>query len=201
VKQRCPEAGAESTIKCVDAAGFAGYALPDGSTVAGSASADTGGGGTSARFCSTDVVSNPTAQHNPTDPLDLTDEQARRVISFYYENVAEFELTLSVSCCSYTGRNFLLAGKAATIEDCPAPPGAPPSAPTTTGCEITDLDRAHLDAMKNWSDLKTVLEAKECAFNAAKLAYEKAKAERDKAKEECEGAEDAAISSRDMLRM
>jgi len=31
--------------------------------------------------------------------------------------------------------------------------------------------------------------------------YEKAKAERDKAKEECEGAEDAAISSRDMLRM
>ena len=87
-------------------------------------------GAIASRFCS---IRAGTGDDNPTDPADLSATQIRRSVEFTFEQQGEFDIELSIGCCSSSGRNFAFAGQTNLdgLPLCKSPPSppAPPSPP------------------------------------------------------------------------
>ena len=80
-------------------------------------------------FCSTEYGE---LADNPTSPTALTAHQRSKMIEVTYEQRSEVSMRFAVGCCSFSGRNFLMAGESDILPPCDEPPSPPPISPPST---------------------------------------------------------------------
>jgi len=102
--------GFTSAQESVIASGFNRYYLSNGTEIQVSAAPDG----------RTTFTASVPGHHfdNPTTPLHLTEEQAKRSVNFVFTTVSTFSMTFAVSNSAWVyGRDFLFSGKSA-VKDC-----------------------------------------------------------------------------------